>query len=128
MLSGVPPFVEIEQQGSPFWIHVTKMGAVPTMPLKFPQEYWSTVSESAKVFLKRCLDFNPSARPTAAELLKHPWITGEAVPSKKPIPSLTRRLSKRFNLAPNSGSLLNLQIFKATEEDSEDDEDDKGHE
>lgn len=40
-------------------------------PLNFPR----FISESAKDFLQRCLDPNPTKRSSARELLEHPWVT-----------------------------------------------------
>jgi len=44
-----------------------------------PPERWADVSETAKDFISACLTVKPAQRPTAADLLKHPWLAdGEA--------------------------------------------------
>lgn len=42
--------------------------------LTFPRKYWHGVSPLAMDFLQRVLVLNPSARLTASEALKHPWL------------------------------------------------------
>ena len=36
------------------------------------------VSDEAKDFIFKCLQFDESKRPSAIELLEHPWITNNA--------------------------------------------------
>lgn len=43
----------------------------------FHERYWKTISKEAKDFISKMLCTNPSLRPTANELLKHPWIADE---------------------------------------------------
>lgn len=38
------------------------------------EEYWENVSETAKSFVRSCLTIDPTARPTAEEMLKHKWL------------------------------------------------------
>lgn len=40
----------------------------------FPEEQWSSVSESAKNLISRMLDRSPYARISATDALAHPWI------------------------------------------------------
>lgn len=42
-----------------------------------PVRYWTNVSETAKDFINRCLIVKPDKRPTAKELLEHPWLAEE---------------------------------------------------
>ena len=37
---------------------------------------WRQVSEVCRDFIKTCLTFNPAVRPSARELLQHPWLQG----------------------------------------------------
>jgi hypothetical protein len=39
----------------------------------FPAAHWRKVGPNARDFISRCLTVDPAARPTAAELLTHPW-------------------------------------------------------
>ncbi|CCH46341.1 Calcium/calmodulin-dependent protein kinase [Wickerhamomyces ciferrii] len=41
----------------------------------FHKQYWKTLSEYSKNFIKRCLIVDPNSRPSAKELLSDPWIT-----------------------------------------------------
>ncbi|KAI9567681.1 kinase-like domain-containing protein [Boletus coccyginus] len=42
-----------------------------------PEEYWSNMSEAARNFVSSCLTVDPVARPTAEQMLQHPWLTTE---------------------------------------------------
>lgn len=45
-------------------------------PLRFPHNEWATVSETAIELIRCMLDRDPGRRPTANELLEHPWVCG----------------------------------------------------
>jgi len=65
MAIGEPPFPDTP----PFDVYTQlEKEGVPTLPK--PENY----SENFKTFLKRCLDVSPDNRPTAKELLNHPFI------------------------------------------------------
>lgn len=51
--------------------------AIPHPPLcwQFPSPEWDTVTPEAKDLINKMLTINPSKRITAAEALKHPWIS-----------------------------------------------------
>ncbi|GFZ48664.1 Ca2+/calmodulin-dependent protein kinase [Saitozyma sp. JCM 24511] len=52
-----------------------EMQAICNGDYKFePAEYWQGVSDTAKDFVRACLTVDPTNRPTAAELLGHPWL------------------------------------------------------
>lgn len=54
-----------------------EMQAICNGDYKFaPAEYWAGVSDTAKEFVRACLTVDPTNRPTAAELLDHPWLKG----------------------------------------------------
>jgi len=40
-------------------------------------ERWADVSETARDFISACLTVDPAQRPTAADLLKHPWLADD---------------------------------------------------
>lgn len=42
---------------------------------QFPSPEWDTVTPEAKDLINKMLTINPSKRITAAEALKHPWIS-----------------------------------------------------
>jgi serine/threonine protein kinase len=41
-------------------------------------EYWQGVSDTAREFVRACLTIDPTNRPTADELLTHPWLKADA--------------------------------------------------
>ncbi|KAL7418459.1 Calcium/calmodulin-dependent protein kinase type I [Cryptotrichosporon argae] len=52
-----------------------EMQAICAGDYKFePAEYWSGVSQTAREFVRACLTIDPTNRPTAAQLLAHPWL------------------------------------------------------
>ncbi|RSH78214.1 uncharacterized protein EHS24_002675 [Apiotrichum porosum] len=52
-----------------------EMQAICNGDYKFaPAEFWKDVSETAKDFVRACLTIDPTNRPTAAQLLQHPWL------------------------------------------------------
>lgn len=46
---------------------------------QFPSPEWDTVTPEAKDLINKMLTINPSKRITAAEALKHPWISVSSV-------------------------------------------------
>ncbi|XP_074562330.1 uncharacterized protein LOC141818786 [Curcuma longa] len=63
MLTRRPPYPNLE------WIEAfykIGRGELPVIP--------NSLSEEARDFIKKCLRFNPDDRPTAAQLLKHPFV------------------------------------------------------
>lgn len=56
--------------------------------VKFPEEEWSTVSQSAKDLILSMLNKNPEQRPSARELLQNEWFkkpTGDKIIKQKVI-------------------------------------------
>jgi len=70
LLCGFPPFYEEE------------LPALFDQILKgrydFPSPWWDKISDNAKDLVRRMLTVDPKKRITAAEVLKHPWICGNA--------------------------------------------------
>jgi len=56
---------------------------------EFHERYWQGISEDAKTFIKSLLNVNPHDRPTAAEALKHTWLSGETASDEDLLPMLT---------------------------------------
>jgi len=48
----------------------------------YPEEYWGSISANAKNFIGRLLVVDTTARMSAEEALKHPWLSGGAGDSK----------------------------------------------
>ena len=64
LLAGYTPFDRESQQ--------QEMEAIIAGNYKFePEEYWQSVSPTAKDFVRTCLTIDPAKRPTAAIALQH---------------------------------------------------------
>jgi len=79
----------------------------------FPSPQWDSVPKPCKDFIRRCLVVDPKKRPSASELLKHPWMVSSANPSAPGntlSPADRRRLAgqQRSRNASRSNSLRNL--------------------
>ena len=76
-----------------------------------PVKYWSNVSDTAKCFIQRCLIVDPEKRPTAKELLEHPWLTEE---NKHFVPDPESEQGLPADLLPQvlSGSTLGGSLKK----------------
>lgn len=84
LLCGFPPFYEDE------------LPALFDQILKgrydFPSPWWDNISTEAKSLVKGLLTVDPKKRLTAEDVLKHPWISGEAPDVKIDVAQL-----KKFN-------------------------------
>ncbi len=65
MAEGEPPYSEYKT-----WVAMKEIQINPPKGLKDPSRW----SESFNDFVKKCLTVNPSERPSAEELLKHPFL------------------------------------------------------
>ncbi len=76
-----------------------EMQAICNGDYKFaPAEYWAGVSETAKAFVRACLTVDPVNRPTAADLLQHPWLKSEEAPF---VQDPEKPSGESVNLLPN---------------------------
>ena len=71
MLTGKPPLSDIPNQYSV----MMAIAGSPQVPLDKYIPADNTWSSEVLDFIKQCLRVNPASRPTAQELLQHPWIT-----------------------------------------------------
>jgi serine/threonine protein kinase len=74
MLTGKHPWPELAMETTPWsaMFKIAQSGHGPPRP--------EDLSDDARSFLDACLSMDPAARPTAAQLLDHPWVKGVAVP------------------------------------------------
>eukprot|EP00252_Welwitschia_mirabilis_P001502 TRINITY_DN11361_c0_g3_i2.p1 TRINITY_DN11361_c0_g3~~TRINITY_DN11361_c0_g3_i2.p1 ORF type:complete len:535 (-),score=109.49 TRINITY_DN11361_c0_g3_i2:146-1750(-) len=66
LLCGVPPFWAETEQGV--------AQAILQSRIDFKREPWPRISEQAKSLVKQMLDPDPQRRPTAQQVLEHPWL------------------------------------------------------
>jgi len=70
MLCGVNPFENTTKASHNI------MNRIISGTFDFPSPQWDSIPKYCKDFIKMCLVVDPKQRATAAELLRHPWITG----------------------------------------------------
>ncbi|KAL4188150.1 hypothetical protein AMTRI_Chr09g42630 [Amborella trichopoda] len=94
MATGKPPWSQQYQEVAALFI----IGSTKSHP-PIPEH----LSEEAKDFLLKCLQEEPNVRPTASELLQHPFVIGEC---EDPLPSRTSVMEQSVNLLRQSGMYL----------------------
>uniref|UniRef100_A0A6B2L314 non-specific serine/threonine protein kinase n=1 Tax=Arcella intermedia TaxID=1963864 RepID=A0A6B2L314_9EUKA len=82
--------------------------------LEFPVEEWSDISGSVKDLITQLLDKDPEKRPSAEEVCRHPWVSGEKA-SKGNLPETisTMKLFNHFRASGNFGSIRSAKNNKA---------------
>ncbi|KAI9310626.1 kinase-like domain-containing protein [Dichotomocladium elegans] len=77
LLSGYTPF---ERENN-----VEEMNAILHGDYSFDDDFWSTISDNAKNFIRACLTIDPAKRLTAHEAMKHPWLVSDATQAASPV-------------------------------------------
>ncbi|CAI5467735.1 unnamed protein product [Closterium sp. Yama58-4] len=110
LLSGSPPFWAETDEGifeEILWGHVDQS-----------EEPWPQVSTEAKQLVLSLLQQQPERRPTAAQLMEHPWVREGGVAADTPLaPAVITRL-KRF-AAMNRLKRLTLKLISSHVTDAE---------
>ncbi|KAI9075847.1 hypothetical protein K1719_042214 [Acacia pycnantha] len=88
LLSGYPPFIAQNNH--------QKQQMIMTGSFSFYEKTWKTISSSAKQLISSLLAVDPTRRPSAQELLTHPWVRGEKAKGDQMDPEIVVRLQK-FN-------------------------------
>ncbi|CAN8270862.1 unnamed protein product [Cochlearia groenlandica] len=102
LLSGVPPFWAETQQGI--------FDAVLKGYIDFESDPWPVISDSAKDLIRKMLCSIPSARLSAHEVLRHPWICENGVaPDRALDPAVLSRI-KQFS-AMNKLKKMALKVI-----------------
>lgn len=88
----------------------------------FHERYWHGVSKDAKDFILSLLQVDPSKRPTSAEALKHPWLTGESASDRDLLPEIRAYIARsRLRRGIEIVKLANrIEALKMQEEDEDD--------
>uniref|UniRef100_A0A0D9VXM0 non-specific serine/threonine protein kinase n=1 Tax=Leersia perrieri TaxID=77586 RepID=A0A0D9VXM0_9ORYZ len=90
LLCGVPPFWAETEQGV---ARAILRGAVD-----FDREPWPRISRSAKSLVRAMLEMDPRKRPTAQQVLDHPWLHNASRAPNVPLGDVVRARLKQFSL------------------------------
>uniref|UniRef100_A0A673LD60 calcium/calmodulin-dependent protein kinase n=1 Tax=Sinocyclocheilus rhinocerous TaxID=307959 RepID=A0A673LD60_9TELE len=103
LLVGYPPFWDEDQHRL---YQQIKAGAYD-----FPSPEWDTVTPEAKDLINKMLTINPSKRITAAEVLKHPWISHRSTVASCMHRQETVECLKKFNARRKLKVTISLFFF-----------------
>uniref|UniRef100_H3A3S7 Calcium/calmodulin dependent protein kinase ID n=2 Tax=Latimeria chalumnae TaxID=7897 RepID=H3A3S7_LATCH len=87
-LCGYPPFYD--ENDSRLFEQILKA------EYEFDSPYWDDISESAKDFISRLMEKDPSKRYTCEQALRHPWIAGDTALCKNIHESVSAQIRKNF--------------------------------
>lgn len=80
----------------------------------FPSGDWDNVSEDAKDLIKHLLEHDVTMRYSAADVLRHPWITGQAPSTQLCTPSVLKRfILLNFFFLSNRFAIIFFPLFLA---------------
>lgn len=74
LLTGRLPFDDRRNPHNPVLTSVLR--SILTDQLNFSRSYWEDISPEGRDFVAQALNRDPAKRPSARELLKHPWLEG----------------------------------------------------
>ncbi|EQC26304.1 CAMK/CAMK1 protein kinase [Saprolegnia diclina VS20] len=105
LLCGYPPF---HDENRPALFAQIKEGV-----FHFHEPYWDDVSDAAKDLITKMLTKDPKDRPTTAQLLRHPWISGIDVGSVQLDNALNqlRQFNARRKLKATTIAVLSTVAF-----------------
>ncbi|MED6119912.1 hypothetical protein PIB30_016121 [Stylosanthes scabra] len=88
LLSGYPPFIAQSNR--------QKQQMILNGNFSFYEKTWKDISQSVKQLISSLLTVDPSRRPSAQELLSHPWVRGDVAKDDQMDPEIVSRLQS-FN-------------------------------
>ncbi|CAI0410511.1 unnamed protein product [Linum tenue] len=88
LLSGYPPFIAQSNR--------QKQQMILAGDFRFDERSWKQITSSAKQLITDLLQVDPNRRPSAQDVLNHPWVTGDSAREEQMDPEIVTRL-KRFN-------------------------------
>lgn len=88
LLSGYPPFFAQSNR--------QKQQMIMQADFSFYEKTWKNISQSAKDLINSLLAVDPDKRPTAQQLLQHPWVIGDSAKQTEIDPEIVSRLQS-FN-------------------------------
>ncbi|PAN45634.1 hypothetical protein PAHAL_9G131800 [Panicum hallii] len=89
LLCGVPPFWAETEQG------VAR--AILRGSLDLQREPWPRISEGAKSLVRQMLQMDPRKRPTAQQVLEHPWLQNARKAPNVPLGDVVRARLQQFS-------------------------------
>ncbi|CBI29153.3 unnamed protein product, partial [Vitis vinifera] len=88
LLSGYPPFIAQSNR--------QKQQMIIAGDFSFYEKTWKNISSSAKQLISSLLTVDPERRPTAHQLLQHPWVMGDSAKQDQMDAEIVSRLQS-FN-------------------------------
>ncbi|CAL0333613.1 unnamed protein product [Lupinus luteus] len=88
LLSGYPPFIAQTNR--------QKQQMIMNGNFSFYEKTWKGITQAAKQLISSLLSVDPSRRPSAQELLNHPWVRGDIAKDDQMDPEIVSRL-QTFN-------------------------------
>ncbi|KAJ8756305.1 hypothetical protein K2173_025117 [Erythroxylum novogranatense] len=88
LLSGYPPFVAQSNR--------QKQQMIMAGDFSFYERTWKNITSSAKQLITDLLHVDPQRRPSAQEVLNHPWVIGDSAKEEEMDPEIVSRLQS-FN-------------------------------
>ncbi|XP_059652873.1 calcium and calcium/calmodulin-dependent serine/threonine-protein kinase-like [Cornus florida] len=84
LLSGYPPFIAQSNR--------QKQQMIIAGEFSFHEKTWKNISSSAKQLISSLLTVDPHRRPSAQDVLNHPWVIGDSAKEEQMDPEIVRRL------------------------------------
>ncbi|KAJ6358184.1 hypothetical protein OIU78_005923 [Salix suchowensis] len=88
LLSGYPPFIAQSNK--------QKQQVIMAGDFTFYEKTWKNITSSAKQLITDLLQVDPERRPSAQDVLNHPWVIGDSAKEEQMDPEIVSRL-QRFN-------------------------------
>ncbi|KAG9458731.1 hypothetical protein H6P81_003239 [Aristolochia fimbriata] len=110
LLSGYPPFHARSNRD--------KQKMILAGDFSFDELTWKTISSSAKQLISSLLAVDPHRRPTAQEVLQHPWVIGDSAKQELMDSEVVSRLQsfnarRKFRVAAMA-SVMSSRVFLRT--------------
>lgn len=100
LLCGYPPF---EPEAGIVDLEFPRKGRIDLKTIFKISKEWKDISKGVINLITRLLSFNPLERPTATELLRHPWVRGEQASNRKLVGTI--KTMKQYNIARKAGKI-----------------------
>ncbi|KAI5652973.1 hypothetical protein M9H77_30160 [Catharanthus roseus] len=105
LLSGYPPFIAQSNR--------QKQQMIMQGHFSFHEKTWKSISYSAKELISSLLKVNPHMRPSAEEVLQHPWVTGYLAKQEQMDAEIVSRLQS-FNARRKFRAAAMASIFSSS--------------